>query len=155
MHKDQLINLEPSVREQVMREELGEEKCKILDKYGLQPNERIYWEKVQEKYPTQEYFSHKFAVKSSVLGMIFQIYRLCFAKTKYFENNWDKFIPCVYTLREGFIETELYNMEFIKHKKTGLIIDLRELSKIHRIQDFKDLCLYIENKEKELERKIG
>lgn len=155
MHKDQLINLEPSVREQVMREELGEEKCKILDKYGLHPNERIYWEKVQEKYPTQEYFSHKFAVKSSVLGMIFQIYRLCFAKTKYFENNWDKFIPCVYTLREGFIETELYNMEFIKHKKTGLIIDLRELSKIHWIQDFKDLCLYIENKEKELERKIG
>ncbi|GAA0787747.1 hypothetical protein [Hathewaya limosa] len=155
MHKDQLINLEPSVREQVMREELGEEKCKILDKYGLHPNERIYWEKVQEKYPTQEYFSHKFAVKSSVLGMIFHIYRLCFAKTKYFENNWDKFIPCVYTLREGFIETELYNMEFIKHKKTGLIIDLRELSKIHWIQDFKDLCLYIENKEKELERKIG
>lgn len=150
MDKDRLKNLDPKLREKLMREELGEEKCKILDKYNLHPNHRIYWERIQEKYPTQEYFSHKFAIKSSALGMVFHIYRLCFAKTKYFENNWDKFIPCIYKCREGFVETELYDMEYIKHKSTGIIIDLRELSKIHWLQDFKDLCTYLEEEEKKI-----
>ncbi|MFX0549308.1 hypothetical protein ACOAKC_08215 [Hathewaya histolytica] len=149
MHKDKLMELEPEIREKVMRDALGKEKCKILDKYNLHSNERIYWERIQEKYPTQEYFSHKFAIKTSPLGMIFHIYRLCFAKTKYFENNWDKFVPCVYNCKDGFVETEIYNMEYLKQRSTGIIIDLRELAKIKWVQDFKDLCDYLEEKEAE------
>ncbi|GAA0122970.1 hypothetical protein UT300018_22870 [Clostridium faecium] len=53
MDNDTLRSLRPEIREKVMREELGEEKCRILDKYDLHPNERLYWERIQEKYPVQ------------------------------------------------------------------------------------------------------
>ncbi|WP_138204514.1 hypothetical protein [Haloimpatiens lingqiaonensis] len=151
MDNDTLKALKAEERERIMREELGDEKCKILDKYNLHPNERLYWVRLQEKYPDQEYFSHKFAKKSSPLGMIFHIYRLCFAKTKYFENNWQDFVPCVYNYKRGFVETPIYNMEFIKQKSTGIVIDLRELAKIKWIKDFKDICAYLEEKQKEAE----
>ncbi|WP_010295668.1 hypothetical protein [Clostridium senegalense] len=150
MNNDLLRTLDDTEREKIMREELGEEKCKVIDKYGLSTNKKLYWERVQEKYPVQECFSHKFAKKSSTLGMVFHLYRLCFAKTKYFENNWEKFESCIYDCKRGFIVTPIYNMEFIRHKSTGVVIDLRELSKIHWLQDFKDLCKYIEDKENEL-----
>lgn len=153
MNFDALRNMDLQLKERIMREQLGEEKCKILDKYDLHPNSNLYWERVQEKYPVQSYFSHKFALKSSPLGIIFHINRLCFAKTKYFESNWCNFVPCVYDLKKGFIETELYNMEYIKQKSTGIIIDLRELAKIKWIKDFKELCHYMEEKQREEELK--
>ena len=153
MNKDLLLSMNKHKRELLMREELGERKCKILDKYNLHTNDRLYWERIQEKYPTQEYFSHKFASKSSELGMVFQVYRLCFAKTKYFENNWSKFTPCYYDCKKGFVETEIYNMDFIKHKSTGIVIDLRELAKIKWIKEFHALCDYLELKEKEIKLK--
>lgn len=150
MNNDILKQMNSTDREKFMREELGKEKCEVLDKYNLVSNNKLYWQRVQEKYPTQEYFSHKFAKKSSVLGMVFHIYKLCFAKTKYFEKNWEKFEPCIYSFKDGFIKTEMYNMEFIRHKTTGIVIDLRELSKIHWLQDFKDICNYIESEEEKL-----
>ncbi|WP_264848193.1 hypothetical protein [Clostridium omnivorum] len=35
-------------------------------------------------------------------------------------------------------------MEFIKQKNTGIVLDLRELGKIHWLKDFKELCAYLE-----------
>lgn len=151
MDKDTLKSLEPAMRERIMREELGEEKCKILDKYNLHANDRLYWERVQEKYPTQEYFSHKLAMKSSPLGIIFHINRLCYAKTKYFEKNWDEFEACIHDYKKGFVETDICNMEYIKQKSTGIVLDLRELSKIKWLKDFKELCAYLEEKQREAE----
>lgn len=150
MDKDILKSLEATEREKVMREELGEEKCKVLDKFDLHPNNRLYWERIQNKYPIQEYFSHNLAIKSSTLGMVFQIYRLCYAKTKYFESNWDNFEPCIYGHKEGFIKTEVYNMEYIRQKSTGIVIDLRELTKIKSLSVFKELCKYLEEKHDEV-----
>lgn len=139
---------EDEIRERYMRQELGIEKCSVIDKYGLRSNSRLYWERYQEKYPVQEYFSHKFAVKSSALGMVFHIYRLCFAKVKYFEENWDEYTACIYDHKKGFVETEIYNMEFIKQKSTGIVIDLRELAKIHWLKDFKKLCAELEEEDR-------
>lgn len=147
LDNEALKSLDLVLREKVMREELGEEKCKIIEKYSLYPNERLYWERRQEKYPNQEYFSHKFAKKSSALGMVFHINRLCFAKTKYFENNWHKFTACVYNHKQGFVETELYNMEYIRQNSTGIVLDLRELARIKWLKDFKSLCCYLEREE--------
>ncbi|MBI6875169.1 hypothetical protein [Clostridium aciditolerans] len=144
MDCDALKALSEEVRERYLREQLGSEKCKILDKYNLRSNSRLYWERYQEKYPVQEYFSNKFAMKATPLGMIFHINRLCFAKVKYFEQHWDEYVPCIYDCRKGFIETEIYDMEFIKQKSTGIVIDLRELAKIHWLKDFKDFCAYLE-----------
>ena len=143
---EKIREMEPLIRERFVREILGPDKCKVLDKYKLTLNDRLYFQRVEAKYPTQEYFSLKFTLKASVLGMVFQVYRLCFAKTKYFENNWDYFYPCIYTYKTGFKETELYNMEFIMQKSTGIAMDLRYLSTIHEIQVFKDLCSYLEEK---------
>lgn len=151
MDNDTLKSLEPKIREKIMREELGDIKCKILDKFNLHSNDRLYWERIQEKYPSQEYFSHKLAKKTSPLGIIFHINRLCFAKTKYFENNWSDFVPCVYNYKKGFVETEIYDMEYIKQKSTGIILDLRELAKIKWLQEFKNLCSYLEEKQREAE----
>lgn len=144
MNKDELLSLEPVLREKIMRKELGEEKNKIIDRYKLHPNDNLYWQNVQDKYPVQVYFSHKFAVKCTDIGMVFQIYRLCYAKTKYFQKNWNDYSPYMFDARRGFVESEIYNMEYIQNKKTKRIVDLRELSRIHRLQDFKDLCLYLE-----------
>ncbi|MBU5590236.1 hypothetical protein KQI89_00500 [Clostridium sp. MSJ-4] len=151
MDNDTLKSLKPILREKIMREELGKEKCKILDKYNLYPNDRLYWERRQEKYPNQEYFSHKFAKKSSPLGMIFHINRLCFAKTKYFENHWHNFQPCEYNHKEGFVETTIENMGYIRQRSTGIVLDLRELAKIKWLSEFKDLCRYLEEEESKVQ----
>ena len=135
------------IRDKCLKEELGEEKSKVLDKYCLICNENLYWQRVKDKYPTQEYFSHKFAKKASALGMIFQVYRLCYAKVKYFEKNWDDYCACVYHWKKGFIETDIYNMEFIKHRSTGIVIDLRNLCNINKIEEFIKLCSYLESRE--------
>lgn len=144
MNYDILKALPEEDRERYLREKLGSEKCKVLDKYNLHSNSRFYWERHHDKYPIQEYFSNRFAIKATVLGMIFHINHLCFAKVKYFEEHWDEYIPCRYDCRKGIVETELYDMEFIKQKNTGIVIDLRELARIHWLQEFKDLCAYLE-----------
>lgn len=155
MNLEYLKEMDAITREKIMREELGTEKCKIIDKYNLYPNENLYWERREAKYPVQEYFSHRLARKTSSIGIIFHINRLCYAKTKYFEKNWDKYVPCVYNYLEGFKETEIYNMEYIKQKSTGIVLDLRELAKIHWIDDFKAICIYLENSENCLKSKVG
>lgn len=154
MNLEHLRQMDSEAREKVMRKELGAEKCKIIDKFNLYPNENLYWERREAKYPTQEYFSHRLARKTSCIGIIFHINRLCYAKTKYFENNWDKFVPCTYDYLNGFVETEIYNMDYIKQKSTGIVLDLRELSKIHWIDDFKAICNYLEEGEGKLKSKV-
>lgn len=144
MDYDELIIASQETRDLYLRQQLGIEKCKIIDKYGLRSNSRLYWENYQEKYPVQEYFSHKFAMKSTPLGVVFHINRLCYAKVKYFEPHWNEYVPCSYDLKKRFMETELYNMEFIKQKSTGIVLDLRELAKIHWLRDFQKLCKYLE-----------
>ncbi|OHW61517.1 hypothetical protein EUAN_20570 [Andreesenia angusta] len=134
-------------REEIVRKKLGEEKCRVLDKYGLTLNNRLYWEKVQEKYPTQEHFSLKLTVKTSTLGIIFHLHRLCFAKTKYFENNWNDYEPCKYIWTEGgFSPCELYDMEAIRQKGTGIVVDLRDLSRIKWLHEFQAMCRELEQR---------
>lgn len=144
MDYNALKALPVELREGYLRDQLGSEKCKVLDKYNLHPNSRVYWERHQEKYPVQEYFSNKFAIKATPLAMIFHINHLCYAKVKYFEEHWDEYVPCRYDCKRGFVETEIYDMEFIKQKSTGISIDLRELARIHWLKEFKDLCAYLE-----------
>lgn len=145
MNHQLLKSASQEIREDYLRQELGKEKCEILDKYKLRSNAALYWERHHEHQSVQEYFSHKFAKKASPLGMIFHIYKLCYAKVKYFDQNWDNFAPYVYHWQNGtFEETRLSNMEFIKHLRTGIIIDLRNLEKINRYEDFLALCNYLE-----------
>ncbi len=139
-----LKTADSALRNQILLNELDVEKRLTLSKYGLQCNSDLYWERPKDKYPCKIYFSHKFARKSSTLRIIFYIYQLCFAKVKYFERNWADFLPYQHDWRKGFVECELYEMEFIKHKYTGIIFDLRNLQKITRISEFLTLCTYLD-----------
>lgn len=136
------------VRDQILMEELDDEKVRVLVKYGLHCNADLYWEKPKGKYPQKIYFSHKFVKKSSVIRIIFYIYQLCFAKVKYFERNWDDFVPYIHSWREGFVECELYDMEYIKHKHSDIIFDLRDLKKITDIKEFLAICDYLDGQKK-------
>ncbi len=152
---DYLRSCDDSERERIMRERLGREKCKVLDKYGLSSNSRLYWERIQEKYPTQEYFSYKLAEKSTVLGMIFHIHRLCFAKVKYFENNWEDFEPVKYFwTKGGHLRCEEFDMEAIRQKATGIVIDLRDLARIKWLHEFKSMCEELERQKEIAEIKV-
>lgn len=150
LNYDFLRTCDEETREKLMRKELGAEKCRVIDKYGLKFNSNLYWEKREPKYPTQEYFSYKLALKSTVIGMIFHIHRLCFAKVKYFENNWHDYEPCKYVWTErDFVRCELYDMEAIRQKATGIVVDLRDLARIKWLKDFHAMCAYLEEKKRE------
>ena len=137
-------------RNQKLMAELDDEKVKVIKKYGLNCNSDLFWELPKGKYPQKVFFSHKFLKKSSVVRIIFYIYQLCFAKVKYFERNWDDFVPCVYSWREGFVECELYDMEFIKHKYSDIIFDLRDLKKITDIKEFLAICDYLDSQKQRI-----
>ncbi len=136
------------LRNRILLNELEPEKRQVLKKYALQCNANLYWERPKDKYPQKIFFSHKFAKKSSLVRIIFYIYQLCFAKVKYFERNWDDFTPLIHDWRKGFIECELYDMEFVRHKYTGILFDLRNLQKITSITEFLALCAYLDEQKK-------
>lgn len=132
------------VRNKILMAELDEEKIKVLRKYDLHCNADLFWERPKDKYPQKIFFSHKFLKKSSVIRVVFYIYQLCFAKVKYFERNWDEFVPYIHSWRDGFVECELYDMEFIKHKYSDIIFDLRDLKRITDIKEFLAICDYLD-----------
>lgn len=128
--------------------DLNDEKLKLIKKYSLTLNEDLIWECKHKKYSTVKYFSHEFAVKHSTLALLFYIYKLCYAKIKYFENNFNKFEPYKFSYLDGFINCDLYDMEFILHKPSNIMIDLRNLQNIKSIDKFKNFCDYLESFEK-------
>jgi hypothetical protein len=125
-------------------DKLSPEKYKLIKKYSLSLNDSLIWEFKHDKYHTVKYFSNKFAVKHSTLAILFSIHRLCYAKIKYFDKNFDKYKPYKYNFKVGFFECELFDMEFILHKPSNIMIDLRNLQEIKDINEFKDFCNYLE-----------
>lgn len=126
---------------------LTQEKYNLINKYSLTLNDDLIWEFKHNKYHTAKYFTHKFAIKQSPLALLFNIHRLCYAKIKYFENNFDKYKPYKYNFKNGFCECELFDMEFMMHTPSNLIIDLRTLQAIKDINEFKSFCDYLEKYE--------
>ena len=123
---------------------LTQEKYNLIKKYSLTLNDDLIWEFHHDKYHTIKYFTNKFAIKHSTLALLFNIHRLCYAKIKYFEKIFDKFNPYKYDYKVGFHECELFDMEFILHKPSNIIIDLRNLQSIKDIDEFKRFCNYLE-----------
>ena len=120
------------------------EKVKLIEKYGLITDSKSNWVSKKENAHEQIYFSQAFPIKSDILGLVFRINKLCFAKLKYFRLNIDKFEPYVYKPETGFEKTELWDSDFLKHKTSGLIIDYRFLQRITKIEDFIKFCEYLE-----------
>lgn len=120
------------------------DKVKLIEKHGLIAGTKSNWISKKENAHEQVFFSQAFAVKSDILGLVFRINKLCFAKLKYFRLNIDKFEPYVYKPETGFEKTELWDSDFLKHKTSGLIIDYRYLQRIIKIEDFIQFCEYLE-----------
>ena len=68
-------------------------------------------------------------------------------KIKYFDKNIDKYEPHKYIFLKGFCKCEMYDMEFLKHKPSGKMIDIRNLKEIKNIEEFKSFCSLIESLE--------
>ena len=132
---------------EMLKTQLSEEKIKLIEKYSLTCSDDMIWEFKHDKYHSVKYFSHKFAQKQSVLALLFYINRLCYAKIKYFEKNIYKYEPYKYAFLNGFCKCEIYDMEFLKHKPSNSMIDLRNLKEIKSIEEFKVFCSVLENLE--------
>ncbi len=140
-------NLDQLTRNKILKESLITDKVKLIERHGLIANADLKWISKKENSHEQVYFTHTFAIKSDLLGLVFRINKLCFAKLKYFRLNLDKFEPYIYKPEIGFEKTELWNADFLKHIASGLIIDYRFLQRIVKIDDFKKFCLYLESHE--------
>ncbi len=127
---------------------LTPEKYALMKKYNLSLNDNLIWECKHNKYHTVQYFSHKYALRHSTLALLFYIHKLCYGKIKYFEANFNKYEPYKYNFKNGFFKCPLYDMEFILHKSSNIMIDLRNLKEINNMDEFKEFCLYLESFEK-------
>ena len=120
------------------------DKESIIKKYGLiKENDKWYQEK--ENSHKALIFTDKFFNTNDTIGIIFRIYKLCFAKVKYFRTFYYKFEYYKYDYKRGFIETELWDVEFFKHIDSGLMIDLRYLQSITVYEDFVKFCNELDN----------
>ena len=125
--------------DEILKNELSLDKRKLLNKYNLTCSEDYIWEFRHSKYHTVKYFSHKFAKKHSTLALVFYINRLCYAKIKYFEENFYKYESYKY-----FSKCDIYDMEFLFHKPSKNFIDIRSLREIRSIEEFRQFCSKLE-----------
>ena len=104
---------------------IDEEKIKFIEKYSLEINSKRQWITRKNNTPERLYFSHKFILRNNILEIVFRKYQLCFAKLKYFRANIEKYDFYKHIPKEGFVRTELWDVEFFYHRKSKKIIDLR------------------------------
>ena len=131
--------------DEILKNELSLDKRKLLNKYNLTCSEDYIWEFRHSKYHTVKYFSHKFAKKHSTLALVFYINRLCYAKIKYFEENFYKYESYKYIFKNGFSKCDIYDMEFLFHKPSKNFIDIRSLREIRSIEEFRQFCSKLED----------
>lgn len=127
-------------------------KDQLIKKYGLFLRSDGYWYIDKENSYEQKVFKNSFFQKSDLIIILFRIYKLCFAKVSYFRKNIVKYQPCKYHYKKGFVDTELWDADFLKHKKSGYIIDFRFLQSITDIKIFLNLVGELELMEDEADR---
>ena len=119
------------------------DKDNIIDKYGL-VHENGAWYSCKENSHKHLIFKDSFLEKADIIGLLFRINRLCMAKVKYFRQNIDRFEPCKYHYEQGFIDCPLWDADFLRHKASGSVIDLRYLQTITDHNDFLGFCEKLE-----------
>jgi hypothetical protein len=122
------------------------DKEKIISKYGLRLENGMWWQERENSHKSP-IFRDVFLQKNDTLGLLFRINKLCGAKVSYFRSNLDKFEPLKYDYRQGFVATELWDSDFLRHKASGNILDYRYLQTITVHADFVALCQELEIEE--------
>jgi len=142
-------NMNFLTRSRLLKEALSPEKVMLIEKYGLVADPNLKWISVKENAHSHVFFTHSFALKSDIIGLLFRTNRLCFAKLKYFRSNINKFRALAHTPDLGFGETELWNADFIEHIASGQIIDFRFLQTITKVEDFNKFVNHLEKFEQQ------
>lgn len=131
-------------QDEIIRE-IPEDKQLFIKKHSLLLTEKMFWITIKENSFPRKICRHQFLIKSDMLGLLFRINEICFAKLNYFRTNISSFEPYVFDFEKGFQRTELWDADFFKHIPSGFMIDFRSLQKIREIEDFRKFCSYIEN----------
>jgi len=137
--------LEQQTRDDLLKKELSNEKIRIIEKFGLKSTPDLYWISEKENAHPHIFFKHSFLKDTDIIGVLFRINRLCFAKVNYFRRNSDKFEPYKYDFQQNFIKTEWWDAEFLKHIASGFHIDMRYLQTITEIEKFIQFYEYLES----------
>ena len=118
----------------------------IIKKYGL-VHENGAWYSQKENSHKHLIVKDAFLQKTDTIGLLFRINKLCMAKVKYFRQNIEKYEPCKYHYKNGFVRVPLWDADFLMHKASGLILDFRFLQTINVYDDFVALCEELESHE--------
>ena len=120
---------------------MEKEKELLIQKYGL-IYENNSWYSDKENSHKHLIVKEGFLQKTDVIGLLFRINKLCIAKVTYFRKNIDKYEPCKYHYKEGFINVPLWDADFLKHIASGFVLDFNFLRAITVYEDF--VALYTE-----------
>lgn len=116
----------------------------IINKYELKKENNSWYQEKENSHKTL-IFTDKFFNRNDTIGILFRIYKLCFAKVKYFRTYIFNFEPYKYDYKKGFIKTELWDAEFFRHIYSEYMIDLRYLQSISVYEDFVKFCRELES----------
>lgn len=136
-------NLTQDERDRVLQADLSEDKIRFLNKYKLISSPEQRWHTVKNQTPARLYFSHQFIKNNGMMEIVFRKYQFCYAKLKYFRLHLNAFSFYKHHPKVGFIETELWDAEFFRHKASGKIVDLRYLQQISDVTVFMDLMAWL------------
>ena len=137
--------------EKTVKGELSEDKLRLLDKYRLVPkqiNNRVYWVRQFANKPDHPYLTHRAMKNGYIIELVFSFYDLCVAKMTYFKKHLHLYNPCKVSYRSGMLVTcNVWDMEFLMQRKTGIVIDLRNLAAISDISVFREMCSWLEQQQ--------
>ena len=134
-------------RDAFLKKDLSEEKINLINKFSLFSTPDRLWVSIKENTLEQPFFKHSYIIKNDIYRALFRAHKLCFGKVNYFCENLKSFSPYIYHFKDGFIETEWWNADFLKHNSSGYFFDFRYLLTITDIEEFNKLCNYLESYE--------
>jgi len=127
-------------------EKMNEAKEKFVKKHGL-VYENLAWFSNRENSHKHLIFKDIFYNRSDIIELLFRLNKLCIGKVKYFRENIEKYEPCKYHYRDGFITVPLWDADFLKHKASGYVLDFNFLQTITVYEDFVSLYKELEEYE--------
>lgn len=120
------------------------EKELLVKKYGLF-HENNAWYSDKDNSHKHLIFKDAFFERTDIIGLLFRINKLCMGKLKYFRVNIDKYVPCKYHYKDGFVVVPLWDADFLRHKSSGYILDFSYLQTITVYEDFMALVKELES----------
>jgi hypothetical protein len=127
----------------IMEKTIEKDKEYFNKKHGL-IHENNAWYSHGENSHKHLIFKDVFYEKSDIIGLLFRYNKLCAGKEKYFRKNFEKYEPCKYHYKEGFIIAQLWDADFLRHKASGFILDFNYLQTITVYDDFVTLYKELE-----------